>query len=171
MMKKEIELKFIVDPKKFEDVVRESRDRMHITQGYLFGDSHIRIRNIISDDNKNSVLTIKGDREGIERDEFEYDIPYKEGVALLEIFATGVISKTRYLITNDKNLWEVDDFHGKNHGLILAELEIPQEDYDVSIPHWLLNNQPVSDDDRYYNSYLAKHPYSEWEKENEKIGD
>lgn len=162
MMKKEIEVKFIVDPKKFMDVVRDCRARIHITQGYLFGSSHIRVRNIISDDSKNSVITIKGEREGIERQEFEYDIPYKEGVALLENFATAVIYKTRYLITNDKNNWEVDDFHGKNHGLILAELEIPQEDYDVSLPHWLLNNNPVSEDDMYYNYYLATHPYSEW---------
>jgi len=120
MMKQEIELKFLVDPKKFPDVARDARDRIDITQGYLFGNSHIRVRNIISDDSKNSVITIKGDREGIERQEFEYSIPYQEGVALLENFATAVIYKTRYLITNDKNLWEVDDFHGKNHGLCLT---------------------------------------------------
>lgn len=161
-MKKEIELKFIVDPKKFTDVVRDARARIHITQGYLFGNSHIRVRNVLAEGGRNSFLTIKSNRDGIERDEFEYSIPYEEGVVLLESFATAVISKTRYLITNDKNMWEVDDFHGKNHGLILAELEIPQEDYSVSIPHWIQGDQPVSDDDRYYNYNLAMNPYSEW---------
>lgn len=164
MMKKELELKFIVDPTKFADIVRGSSARMHITQGYLFGDSHFRVRNILAEGGKNSLLTIKSDREGIERDEFEYAIPYKEGVALLEKFATATISKTRYLITNDRNKWEVDDFHGKNYGLILAEIEIPQEDYNVSIPDWLALNMPVSDDDRYYNYNLAINPFSEWKK-------
>lgn len=170
MMKKELELKFIVDPKKFMDVVRDCRARMHITQGYLFGNSHIRVRNIISLDGRSSFLTIKSDpllsigndRNAIERDEFEYSIPYEEGVALLENLATAVISKTRYLIINDKNNWEVDDFHGKNHGIILAEIEIPQEDYDLSIPHWIQGSTPVSDDNRYYNYNLAMNPFSEW---------
>lgn len=161
-MKKEIELKFIVDPKKFMDVVRDCSARMHITQGYLFGNSHIRVRNVLAEGGRNSLLTIKSDRTGIERDEFEYAIPYKEGVVLLENFATAVISKTRYLIINDKNNWEVDDFHGKNHGLILAELEIPQEDYNVSIPHWILGRMAVSDN-KYDNYNLAMNPFSEWE--------
>ncbi len=165
MMKKEIELKFLVRPEALGDIVKAATIRMHITQGYLFGNSHIRVRNIISTKRKHSVLTIKSDRDGVERDEFEYNIPYEEGLVLLSQFATAIISKTRYIVENDKNKWEIDDFHGKNHGLILAEIEIPQLDYNVSIPYWLSSDQPVSEDDRYYNYNLAINPYSEWEKE------
>ncbi len=167
MMKKEMELKFIVDETKLCDVVKEAFSRISITQGYLFG-THIRVRNIIDTyKGKTSVITIKGDREGVSRDEFEYEIPYEEGVILLEKFATDAIVKTRYLIKRKKDTWEVDYFHGKNFGLILAEIEIPREDYDVDLPDWLLSNNDVSDDERYYNYYLAKNPYSEWFNERE----
>ena len=61
-----------------------------------------------------------------------------------------------------KDLWEIDVFHGDNSGLVLAEVEVPQEDYNVMMPDWLEEWRAVTDDDRYYNSSLAKHPYKEW---------
>lgn len=168
MMKKEIELKFLVDYKKFKDVVANHIAKSYITQGYLFGSEHFRIRNAIVyvcgyKSAHVSNLIIKSKREGVSRDEFGYEIPYEEGVILLEQFATAVVTKTRYSVKHDKNTWEVDDFHGKNAGLILAELEIPKEDYNVEMPSWVEREDAVHDDDRYYNYYLANHPYSEWE--------
>lgn len=165
MMGKEIELKFLIDQKHFKIIVEKSTSRQHIVQGYLFGSKNIRVRTIIQDGTKISFLTIKGDRKGKVRDEFEYAIPYEEGSVMLESLTTAVVSKTRYFIKNGKDIWEIDDFNGKNAGLIIAEIEIPQEDYDIKMPKWMDKWKPVTDDDRYYNYYLANNPYTEWNNE------
>lgn len=182
-MNKEIEVKFLVKPEQLKEVIDKCVTRKVITQGYLFGSMHFRVRNVIENDVKKSYITIKGKRDGKERDEFEYGIPYEEGIVLLEKFCNATIYKTRYIVHTGKkgrDKWEVDDFHGKNAGLIIAELEIPQADYDVYIPDWAVNweDDPedpdgekyrhwinITDDDRYYNYSLTINPYSEWKDE------
>jgi len=54
----------------------------------------------------------------------------------------------------------VDEFHDENEGLLMAEIELPQEDFPFEKPGWL--GKEVTNDIRYYNSYLAKHPFSTW---------
>ena len=56
--------------------------------------------------------------------------------------------------------FEVDVFHGFNEGLVLAELELQTENEPYTAPEWL--GREVTGNVRYYNSYLSKHPYSEW---------
>ncbi len=176
----EIEVKFLVKPEKLKEVINKCVNRKEITQGYLFGSTHFRVRNVIEKDTKKSYITIKGERDGKKRDEFEYEIPYAEGVVLLEKFCTAIIYKTRYIVhggKKGKDKWEVDDFHGENAGLVIAELEIPQSDYNVDVPDWgrcwelgadneeyhLYKN--IDDDEKYYNYNLAVNPYSEWKDE------
>lgn len=165
MMKKELELKFVLNKNEIYKVFEEACGRIDITQGYLFGSSHFRIRCQIMDGTKSATMTIKSDRDGFERSEFEYDVPYEEGLVMIDKFADVTVSKTRYLVLYKNNTWEVDDFHGRNAGLELAELEIPQLDYNVEMPSWLEQKNDVSDDDRYYNYNLAINPYSEWKNE------
>ncbi len=177
---KELELKFLVKSEELKKIIVQSVDRKIITQGYLFGSMNFRVRNTIENDTKKSHITIKSDRDGIERDEFEYEIPYEEGIILLEKFCNATVYKTRYIVyagKGGKDKWEVDDFHGKNAGLVIAELEVPRLDYDVHIPDWAAywvegsngkkysQGIDVSDDDRYYNYNLAVNPYSEWKDE------
>jgi adenylate cyclase len=71
-----------------------------------------------------------------------------------------VISKTRYKISLGELIWEVDEFHGNNQGLILAEVELTSEDQEITIPDWI--GAEVTSDRRYFNAYLAQHPYQEW---------
>jgi len=77
----------------------------------------------------------------------------------------GIIRKERYLIrnTDGKHIWEVDIFHGENEGLIVAEIELGQEDESFDKPDWL--GDEVTGDKRYYNSSLRIAPYSKWEKD------
>ncbi len=72
-----------------------------------------------------------------------------------------LIEKTRYRITLGDLVWEVDEFHGENQGLIMAEVELSSEDQAIALPDWI--GLEVSQDDRYYNSYLSRHPYRSWQ--------
>lgn len=169
MVKKEIELKFLVKRSRLHDIVSNSEYRLHIIQGYLFGSVHTRVRTVVMEgDSNKAFITIKGDRDGICRNEFEYEIPYVEGILLLDKFSLSSIIKTRYIIKHAKNIWEVDDFHGRNAGLIIAEIEIPRVDYDVEMPEWLEEWVDIVDINKYYNYQLSKFPYAEWLDKQEK---
>ena len=155
-MAKEIERKFIVDPAKLpNDLIG-----IDYQQGYLsINDSGVTRIRIIND---KAVLTIKSKTVEISRDEFEYDIPYKDALRLINLSQGEVIHKTRSVIEYENKTWEVDEFHGKNKGLWLAEIELTDEKEDFIKPNWLM--EEVSKDKKYYNSYLCLHPYSVWKE-------
>ena len=155
-MAKEIERKFIVDPAKLpNDLIG-----IDYQQGYLsINDSGVTRIRIIND---KAVLTIKSKTVKISRDEFEYDIPYKDALRLINLSQGEVIHKTRSVIEYENKTWEVDEFHGKNKGLWLAEIELTDEKEDFIKPNWLM--EEVSKDKKYYNSYLCLHPYSIWKE-------
>ena len=94
------------------------------------------------------------------RYEWEKEIPVEEARELLALCEPGVIDKTRYLIDAGKHTFEVDEFHGDNEGLVLAEIELSDEDEAFVRPSWL--GEEVTGDARYYNSMLSRHPYREW---------
>ena len=155
-MAKEIERKFIVDPAKMpNDLIG-----IDYQQGYLsINDSVVTRIRIIND---KAVLTIKSKTVEISRDEFEYDIPYKDALRLINLSQGEVIHKTRSVIEYENKTWEVDEFHGKNKGLWLAEIELTDEQEDFIKPNWAM--EEVSKDKKYYNYYLCLHPYSTWKE-------
>ena len=79
---------------------------------------------------------------------------------MMNLAITHPVEKTRYEIHYEGFLWEVDVFLGKNEGLIMAEIELKSENQYFPRPAWIL--EEVSADLRYYNSWLAGHPFSEW---------
>lgn len=106
-------------------------------------------------------LTIKGIRVGLRRAEFEYEIPLMDAEQMLaDLCRKPLIEKTRYQVRHDGLLWEVDEFHGENAGLVLAEVELEDEAQPVALPAWV--GDEVSKDHRYTNSYLSLHPFSTW---------
>lgn len=108
-----------------------------------------------------ATLTIKGLTRGIAKLEFEYRIPAAEARVLLdELCERPLIEKTRTRIRHGGLLWEVDEFAGDNQGLILAEVELPSAEHPVALPEWV--GAEISDDPRYFNSSLVRHPYSQW---------
>lgn len=130
-----------------------------LIQGYLSHDPHATVRLRVQGDN--AWLTIKGKTHGASRSEFEYPIPTADAHAMLdEMCPEGVIDKTRYRIKVGEHVWEVDEFHGDNQGLVVAEVELDSEDQPFERPPWL--GEEVTGDPRYYNSALSRTPYGQW---------
>ena len=154
-MAKEIERKFLVQAS-----WQPQDEGIKIAQGYLSTVPERTVRVRIKGDK--GYLTIKGKNQGISRAEFEYEIPIGDAEELLKLAEQPILSKTRYLEQHGNRLWEIDVFAGENQGLVVAEVELPDEQAEVSRPDWL--GQEVSGDVRYYNANLIKKPFSLWKK-------
>ena len=157
-MGKEIERKFLVTGNFRADV----NASVHIRQGYLSSVPERIVRVRIRDNE--GYITIKGpsDASGIARFEWERSIGAEDAAALLKLAEPGAIDKTRHLARNTDGVhtWEIDEFHGQNEGLIVAEIELSSADEDFDRPAWL--GVEVTGDPRYYNSMLASRPYCTW---------
>lgn len=152
----EIERKFLVVGPFRAHAGKQTR----IVQGYLCSvperTVRVRIKGALG------FLTIKGigNASGASRYEWEREIPLAEAEQLLALCEPGVIDKTRYLVTVGRHTFEVDEFHGDNEGLVVAELELASEDEAFPRPEWL--GVEVTGDPRYYNAMLMKHPFTRW---------
>lgn len=149
-MLQEIEKKFLVNG----DFINEAFRTVHIVQGYLSRNPERVVRIRIKDDK--GYITIKGNNNesGATRFEWEKEIPVEEARQLLKLCEPGIIDKTRHLIknTDGKHIWEVDVFNGNNEGLVIAEIELNDENDVFDRPSWL--GKEVTGDQRYYNSNL-----------------
>lgn len=135
---------------------------MRITQGYLSRVPERVVRVRIKGDK--GFITIKGTTNdtGLSRFEWEKEIPLADAQSLLKLAEPGVIDKTRHLIknTDGRHIWEVDEFHGDNEDLVMAEIELESENDLFDKPSWL--GKEVTGDKRYYNAYLSENPYKTW---------
>lgn len=152
----EIERKFLVHKNKWDSFTKPKKD--FYRQGYLFSDSNKTIR--VRQTNDKGYITIKGSVIGLSRPEFEYEIPKADAEELLNQFSVSELIKVRYKILFKNKIWEVDEFLGDNLGLIVAEIELKHENEQFEMPDWIANE--VTDDNKYYNSCLAKTPYCNW---------
>jgi adenylate cyclase len=150
----EIERKYLVNGEEW----RELALPVQYAQGYLVADEIRTVRVRIAGDS--GFLTIKGKSGGMSRQEFEYPIPLDDARELLLLSKIPVIEKKRTRIEWGGKIWEVDEFEGKNKGLIMAEIELNSEDENFTIPPWI--GKEVTGDLRYFNSYLSQNPYTEW---------
>jgi CYTH domain-containing protein len=154
-MGKEIERKFLVTGKSW----RDNAEGVFYRQGYLSTEKErtVRVRTM----GEKGFLTVKGISVGATRNEFEYAIPANEANQMLdELCLKPLIEKKRYKIPMGNLTWEIDEFHGENEGLILAEVELEGEHQKIDIPSWI--GEEVTGDPRYFNSNLIAHPYSKW---------
>lgn len=155
-MAQEIERKFLVQGEFKSSAYASER----IVQGYLSSvpERTVRVRAL----GNKGFLTIKGiaDKEGVSRYEWEKEIPVSEALELMKLCEPGIIDKVRYFIKCGTHIFEVDEFHGENAGLIMAEIELRFAAEDFERPGWL--GEEVTGDKRYYNAMLSKHPYAKW---------
>jgi adenylate cyclase len=152
----EIEKKFLV---KSDDWKKSAGKGVHFSQGYLTekGPGSVRVR--IEGDSAN--LNIKSATLDMQRLEYEYAIPLHEAEELLDrLCLKPLIEKTRYKIQYENHVWEVDVFEGDNAGLVVAEIELQDKDELFSLPGWV--GEEVTEDKRYYNVCLVKHPFKDW---------
>jgi adenylate cyclase len=101
-----------------------------------------------------------GNASGLSRYEWEKEIPVQDARELIDLCEPGIIDKVRYYIRYDNHTFEVDEFHGDNEDLVIAEIELSDETDIFEKPDWLGNE--VTGDERYYNSYLSQKPYTKW---------
>lgn len=156
----EIERKFLVK-KKGDTYKRAAFSCSHIQQGYIPSDAAtVRIRR--RDDH--AFLTIKGKSQdgGLSRYEFEKEITLDEALQLLRLCRGGIIDKHRYLVKSPdgQHIFEVDEFHGDNDGLVMAEVELSSADETFKKPDFI--GAEVTGDRRFYNKHMLKEPFSIW---------
>ena len=156
----EIERKFLVNSLQFK---KEATNAFEIAQGFLNTHPERTVRVRIK--GQQGFLTIKGksNESGTSRFEWETEISVAEAKQLLSLCEKGIIEKKRYHIPQGKHIFEVDEFFGDNEGLIVAEVELQQENEVFSTPTWL--GKEVTGDIKYYNSQLSKKPYKTWHHE------
>jgi adenylate cyclase len=153
----EIERKFLLNDDRWRQSVSRS---VAMAQGYL-GGTRCSVRLRIS--GEQAHLNIKGMTVGARRLEFEYSVPLNDAREMLDALADGpLVEKTRHYVVTDEVTWEIDEFEGENAGLVVAEVELTSEDQAFDRPSWV--GKEVTGDERYYNVYLAKHPYNGWDE-------
>jgi len=130
-----------------------------IRQGYLLSETGKTVR--IRTTGTNAFITIKGPSVNAGRAEYEYPIPVSDAEEMLALCTLPVIEKVRYKLEFEGKTWEVDEFFGDNEGLIIAEIELNSREEQYARPAWV--GDEVTSDPRYYNAYLAEHPFSHWE--------
>jgi adenylate cyclase len=151
----EIERKFLV----IDASWKAGASGVRLRQGYLTigPPAAVRVR-VVGD---RAFLSIKKATLDIIRDEFEYPIPKEDAEAILrKLCEGGLIEKTRYPVEFAGMTWEIDEFHGANEGLVIAEIELEDEFQDFQKPPWL--GAEVSRDRRYFSASLSRHPYAQW---------
>lgn len=154
----EIERKFLVTSKNFKNQAFKST---RIIQGFLNRDPERTVRVRLNDDT--GVLTIKGksSTNGLSRFEWEKEISKEDAESLFKLCEKGIIDKIRYEVKVENHIFEIDEFFGDNEGLIMAEVELQNENEIFKNPEWL--GEEVTGDIKYYNSQLSKQPYNTWQ--------
>lgn len=152
----EIERKFLVSG----DYTKVAYGHYDIIQGYIAHQNGNSVRIRISD--KDALLTIKGptDEAGMSRFEWNHHIELEDARELMKLCGDGLIEKRRYLVHSGPHVFEVDEFHGENEGLVVAEVELQSETEPFEKPDFI--GEEVTGDHRYYNAWLTRHPYRSW---------
>jgi adenylate cyclase len=154
-MAKEIERKFLIDM----SFVNKLDDGKRISQGYVSTSDKTVVRARIK--GNEAFLTLKGEVKGFTCSEFEYQIPLADAEKIIdELCSGGTVDKTRYEVAHGNHIWEVDVFHGRNEGLVVAEVELQHESENIELPKWV--TKEVTGDTKYFNVSLLNNPYSKW---------
>jgi adenylate cyclase len=138
-------------------------EKHEIVQAYISANPKRTVRIRIQDDK--AFINIKGSTKisGLMRYEWEKEIPVKEARELMALRESGLVEKTRYIVPAGNGLkFEVDEFHGDNQGLLLAEIELPSVDTPFERPDWLGEN--ATGMPSFYSSELSKNPYKNWKE-------
>lgn len=160
-MAQEIERKFLVKGDSYQQL---AFDHTRIVQGYIVSGGGRSVRVRIRGDR--GFLTIKGASHdgGLSRYEFETEVSLADAQELMALCEPGRVEKTRWLVrADDGHVFEVDEFHGDNDGLVMAELELKNADEAFKKPDFI--GTEVTGDRRFYNSHMRRYPFKLWCKD------
>ena len=155
-MNLEIERKFLVN-----SLPNNGSKKIHIRQYYLSINDRM-VQRLRFFNQKKSIISFKENCSGLSRYEFEYEIPFDDAKKMVEIMKPDSIEKIRHIIEYESIKWEVDEFLADNKGLIIAEIELKNEEQDIKLPDWI--DYEISNDSKYYNYNLALNPYNFWKE-------
>ena len=150
----EIERRFLVN----ESKLILPKNKKTIRQAYLFSNADQALRVRIIDDK--SFITYKHKNSKINRYEFEYSIPNEDAEKLIQLSNNYIIHKDRYYEPMGKYMWEIDVFYDKNKGLVIAEIELDNENEHIDLPDWI--DREISTEKKYFNFNLSKEPFLNW---------
>ena len=153
----EIERKFLVKSSAYEVY---STSKIRIVQGFLNTHPERTVRVRIKGDKGYLTIKGKGNSSGTTRFEWEKEISTEEATALIDLCEPGILEKIRYEVPIGRHLYEVDEFLGENKGLVIAEIELKDEQEDYIVPDWI--GKEVTGEVKYYNSQLSKNPFVTW---------
>ncbi|RDH86023.1 MAG: adenylate cyclase [endosymbiont of Galathealinum brachiosum] len=152
----EIERKFLLVNTDWREQVTSS---YRIRQGYMGEIDKASVRIRVQGDKAN--INIKSATLSMRRMEYEYEIPLIEAQEMLDqLCKQPQVDKTRFIVEQGKFKWEIDEFYGENEGLLVAEIELDDENETFDKPDWV--GEEVTEDPRYYNVNLIKHPFKNW---------
>ena len=186
-MAREIERKFLVRSDAWRAAASKAgAPGVRILQGYLSTSNTRSVR--VRTAGEHATLTVKGAKVGLRASEFEYAIPLADARQMLDqLCRRPLIRKTRYNIPVPDNtpvpddtpvpndtpvpddipapgghIWEVDEFHAENAGLVVAEIELSHEHQTFARPVWI--GAEVTNDPRYLNTNLVERPFATWNR-------
>ena len=146
----EIERKYLVKDTTFLSTLKNGTP---IIQGYISLDEHRVVR--VRTKGEKAYIAIKAKVSGFTRWEFQYEIPHKEALEMLtHICLKPLIHKTRFAFSENDLIWEVDIFEEVFKGIVIAEVELEQENSPVTLPPWI--GKEVTYDTQYYNAEMVK---------------
>lgn len=159
----EIEHKWLIKDDTLSTLLKE--DIIVIRQCYISVNemSIVRIRTATGTKEKQAgYVTIKGQSIGSARLEYESRMSYDEASEIISspMSLYTPIEKIRYVTMFNGKKWEIDQFLGKNEGLIVAEIELISDYEAYDLPDWVTEN--VTAEKRYNNLQLSIKPYTEW---------
>lgn len=150
MAKYEIERKFLLNNTVWEQWKEKATEGIRIVQGYLSRRKESTVRVRIA--GEEAWLTVKGVTEGDIREEYEYPVPIEDAERMIRMCEDGVVEKTRWKISYENLIYEIDIFEGRLSGLMLCEVELPERNMEIKLPPFV--GVEVTGDSRYYNSNL-----------------
>ena len=153
----EIERKFLVKSDAFK---KQAKAQTKIIQGFLNTDPERTVRVRIKGNKGYLTVKGKGNVTGTTRFEWEKEISRGEATSLIDLCEPGVLEKIRFEVAVGKHIFEVDEFLGENMGLVMAEVELQEENEVFKKPNWL--GDEVTGQTKYYNSQLSKNPFKKW---------
>ena len=154
----EIERRFLIENDTWKKFVTK---KIFIEQGYLsknLDDWIIRIRFT----GKEFKITLKKHIKNFTSFEFEYSIPSSDGEKIMSNLKNK-IKKERFFLEVEKKFWIIDCFQEDNYPLEIAEIELTNEEEDLSLPSFI--STEITGLRPYSNFSLSNKPFSKWNKD------
>ena len=154
----EIERRFLTKNDNWKKFITK---KTFIEQGYLsksLDNWIIRIRFT----GKDFKIAFKKHIKSFTNFEFEYSIPPKDGETIMANL-TNTIKKERFFLEVEKKSWTIDCFKENNYPLEIAEIELSNEEEDLSLPSFI--SKEITGLTDYSNFSLSKKPFSTWKND------